>query len=464
MAEKKQAASLEPDSFRGKVYLLVLDKLVIGAVLACAFVVYDRWKVSGDRRYEETGKRVQLDFERAKLVKEFVPAISNPSTDVVTKAYLIRAAAVTGAVDQETAIELGRSLIPAGIEESHFRRVMAAAMPGGVPAVARHATAMATKWQQTHEGPFGPNAAFNPESGREHIPEEIRADVIEARLWRAVILDALPKIDGSFTPLQAPGDLSLSFFGLYVIMNPGDQLEAIDFSHSLSRGISAVGNVRRVFFDPSDREAAAGLTRELVQDHASLATIAYANSLIAVLSTYGPPRGGDVSVALAQVMTEPMPPNASPSVRSAHYWLQWRAGELLDRMRIAAQDIEDRLRKVNPKAKPFAWAGVRPAESILVANLRSFAEDLKRASGDDELNRISTRYESGKLVRRMVVLLGGIRSPATLEVLRTLMALGQEKLRHFPFLEEDVKRTIEKVEADSTTVPTESSESTRKEN
>ena len=44
-------------------------------------------------------QQVQLQFERAQLVKEFLPAIADDKTNIVTKAYLLRSAIVTGAID-----------------------------------------------------------------------------------------------------------------------------------------------------------------------------------------------------------------------------------------------------------------------------------------------------------------------------------------------------------------------------
>lgn len=240
---------IEAESFRGKLYLLIIDKLAIGAVIACAFVIYDSSKTSSDRHYADASKKIQLQFEQAQLIKEFLPVIADEKTNIVTKAYLLRSAIVTGAIDPETGVELGRVLIPAGLEETHFRRVMAAAMPGGIPAISRHAIEMANKWKETHKGTFDPNASFDPVSGQEFIPDAEKAQVLEARLWRRVLLEAAPSIGASFDPLQNKAALSTILYGLFILGHPGNQPEAIrPFTQSVfrpeRRRVHATGAVR----------------------------------------------------------------------------------------------------------------------------------------------------------------------------------------------------------------------------
>jgi hypothetical protein len=48
---------LSADSFRGRLILLVVDKVIIGALLAAAFVVYDQWKTDEMRRSEALFKK-----------------------------------------------------------------------------------------------------------------------------------------------------------------------------------------------------------------------------------------------------------------------------------------------------------------------------------------------------------------------------------------------------------------------
>jgi predicted Co/Zn/Cd cation transporter (cation efflux family) len=66
---------IEPETFREKLYLLVIDKVVIGALIAIAFIVYDQWKTQEVRRYTDTQEEVQLAFRRAEYVKQLIPIV-----------------------------------------------------------------------------------------------------------------------------------------------------------------------------------------------------------------------------------------------------------------------------------------------------------------------------------------------------------------------------------------------------
>jgi hypothetical protein len=65
------------DSFNGKLLLLLIDKIVIGAIIAFAFLLYDRYKTADTRKYEAERARTQLSFERSRLLKEFLPVIDD---------------------------------------------------------------------------------------------------------------------------------------------------------------------------------------------------------------------------------------------------------------------------------------------------------------------------------------------------------------------------------------------------
>jgi len=41
--------NIDPDSLRGKLYILVWDKLILGVVIALALIAYDRWKTAEQR-------------------------------------------------------------------------------------------------------------------------------------------------------------------------------------------------------------------------------------------------------------------------------------------------------------------------------------------------------------------------------------------------------------------------------
>lgn len=433
----------DPESFRGKLYLLVIDKLVIGAVIALALVMYDWWRTEDLRHHERQARDVQLRFEQAKLIKEFLPVIVDPKNDVVTRAYVLRSAIATGSLDAEAGIELGRSLLAAGLDDHHFRRVMASTMPTGLPALARLAEQMSVRFPEI--SPRKSAVMFSSESDPSRISRPLR----EATLLRSVILETVPGFEGSYEPLESASGLSSLLYGLFVLLQPGSSSEAIDLSHSRSRGISLIGNLGRVFFDsvaiakewlpekqmvPVDviakhSEAALRIERELHIDSTSLDEIRYARVIIRILFDYGPP-AGRLAVPLARLVVAPKLSKILPqSVLLEYRSLRWDAGELL----LAMQR--------NPK-NAEGFNGAQEAEPILLAFVQNFREHLSQASTQEQLKNLDMEYEGGKLPRRVIEILGGFDSAVAKTELKQLRDIDSDKLRYFPFLAEDIEHAM----------------------
>ena len=52
--------NIDPDSFRGKLWLLFIDKLVIGAIIGTALLYYNGWQREDQRSYEKQATEIQL--------------------------------------------------------------------------------------------------------------------------------------------------------------------------------------------------------------------------------------------------------------------------------------------------------------------------------------------------------------------------------------------------------------------
>jgi len=432
---------IDPESFRGKLYLLVIDKLVIGAVIALAFVVYDLWRTADLHRYETQAKDVQLQFERAKLVREFMPVIVRREADVVTRAYVLRSAIAIGALDAEAGIELGRGLLADGLDDQTFTRVMASTMPSGLPALARFGEQMSVLLRPI--SPLISDVTFRPES----VPRNLCDPLREARLWRRVILEAAPSFEGTYEPLEKTAGLAQLIYGLYVLLAPGDSWEAIDLSNSRSRGTRLIGNLSRVLYGSSSiakewspethkvppdvvarySEAAARVEGELLADAASSDGIRYSRAIIRILADYGPP-AGSLAVPLARLFVAPGLPKSLPeSVQREYRSLQWDAGELL----VAMQE--------NPKNSK-GFNGAQDAEPTILAFVQNFRKRLNQAATEEQFENLAMEYEGEKRWRIVVELLGGSDSDLAKAELEQLRGEGSEKLRHVPFLEEDIER------------------------
>lgn len=429
---------VNPESFKGKLYLLVIDKVIIGALIATAFVAYDRFRTTEVRRLDRTAAEVQLTFERARLAKEFLPFITNRKQDVIARGYALREAARTGSIDADAAVEIGRQLLSDGISDDHFRRVMVVVMPDGIRAVTRRGVEMASDWRKRTGTPFQATALFNPVSGVEHVPPEDAAAVREARLWRSILLEGTAgrPCDG----LSDNSRLAATLYGLFILAQPGSQPEAVELSQSPCRGLRVVGHVKRVLFargsgrlSSRDEQAVEEVASELAHDRKSLANLRLARVILGLLVEFGPPSGA-IALPVAQILVEPpSPKDSQPGVAEAHYWLQWQAADVLHSMVQGPQVTADERRQT-----------IRAAEPILLSFLARFSTALQTAGNDRRLQALASEYEGGNLVRRIVVLLGFSDSAETRASLAKLDSVGTNKLRNFPFLEEDISRSLKK--------------------
>ena len=102
----------DPDSFEGKVLLLIVDKLVIGIVIALAFVGYDIWKTFDERDYRE---EIELPLKRAEYVKELVPMVLDNDRDVLIRGQALSALVETHSISADSAVTLAQSLLLADL-------------------------------------------------------------------------------------------------------------------------------------------------------------------------------------------------------------------------------------------------------------------------------------------------------------------------------------------------------------
>ena len=116
-------------------------------------------------------------------------------------------------------------------------------------------------------------------------------------------------------------------------------------------------------------------------------------------------------------------------------------------MALSDESVRLRLKKVNPSAKPFEWAGVNPASRTLLAYLKQFAAALQAATSEADMTRLASRYEDGKLLRRAVTLAGNVSGGEARAILESLGSVGEDKLRNFPFLREETNRALQKLAA-----------------
>src|SRR5258708_547017 len=108
---------IDPETFRGKVYLLVIDKVVIGALIAIALLVYDQWKTREIQRYTTAQEEVQLSFRRAEYVKQLVPIVLDDTKHIRYRAQSLGALVETKSIEANSAVIFAKMLLDSDVLE-----------------------------------------------------------------------------------------------------------------------------------------------------------------------------------------------------------------------------------------------------------------------------------------------------------------------------------------------------------
>ena len=105
-------------AYRQQVLLLVIDKVIIGALIAAAFVLYDTWKTEELRRYDDGRRETDLEFTRSGHVREFLPVVMDSQGNPLLRIEALAALVDTQSISSETAVRLANRLIVDGILEA----------------------------------------------------------------------------------------------------------------------------------------------------------------------------------------------------------------------------------------------------------------------------------------------------------------------------------------------------------
>lgn len=456
----------DAESFKGKLSLLILDKLLIGMIVALAFVAYDRYRTGDQRRFErdmasraheleaersaneaarmDRSASIQREFERARLARDLLPLVLDESSDVVARGYVLSSALTAGLVDPAATVEVAATLREQGLPDSHVRRLVSVAMPGGLGAIARHGNRLRSEWV---EGGEHPSHAVHPPDAPT-LSASLQSTGMERVLWASAIRESLPRIDESQERAVVTRDFLVgNLDGLYFLLNEGSSTVAGDLFRSPSRTLRLIGALHSLInnWGPTP-EAAAYLEAELASlDLSQAEDLAYARTLVDVLGQFGEgPRpqghGGmapQVAAHLAGLLVDDsfihrvpwIANDAPPEERSlwlseepaadAHSSIQYAAGELLWRM----------------------GGNAREAEETLIAFVDTLARDVSEAKGSKELSYLSSQYGSYS-VRFAISTLGNIDSPSSRAAIKKVQALGNDALSAF----EGIRMELEGIE------------------
>ena len=184
----------EMSNLKGQLVVVIVDKLVIGAIIAIAFVVYDKWKTEElrtyteseaveSRRYAEAQREVDRNLVRANYVTELVPFVLDSDRDPFFRTQALAELVGTGSISPESTVRftqrllqddilavgssqvttlhplsweygtrLGKTFYP-GSEEEFLLSILAGTMPEGIPWVLgeyrRLALQLETMWRDS---------------------------------------------------------------------------------------------------------------------------------------------------------------------------------------------------------------------------------------------------------------------------------------------------------------------------
>jgi len=477
---KKQ---LDPESFKGKIYLLIVDKIIIGAIIAIAFVVYDQIKTASDNnekqevqknqdkfntqsqfnqrafltktqisqlRYDSLthknqldfeinsennqvafrqatieGQKIQLEFERAKLSKEVWSIMTDTSKNIFTRAYTLRSAIITKAVDEGTGIDVACRLYEEGLPSEDFVRIAKTCMPKGLTSLLQNANITSNEFLSIQQ----PNGSLNQPKSGESLSDAINRIQSQQRAYREIISESIHDLGVlNFKILNNQKYLSENLQPLFFIYQAGSQPDAIEQSTNSINGLRIIGLINRVFFDGNDKEAAVKLNQVLNLKYDNQTNINFAKSIIKIMSLFRiHTLTGEIAIPISKIAVDPCfkfskTTNENLELKAEHYWLQYYAGEFLS---VSMNKV-----------------GAIKGESILTEYLRKFKTDLDLAKDKNSLDKISSIYESGKTVRQIVEVVGSFKTSESIKILTALSKIEESKLKNFPFLKEDINDSL----------------------
>ncbi|HEV8513169.1 MAG TPA: hypothetical protein VGQ59_07820 [Cyclobacteriaceae bacterium] len=433
--------SRDPDSFQNKVALLVLDKIVIGAIIGAAFLVYDNIKDKSDREerellqknqnafsleiqslqqkfakdldnnrlvYEKIEKdkqrefekerekkdldfkkaaneseRIKLEFERSSLGKEIWPIITDSTKNIFTRGYTLRSAILTQVIDKGVGFDVAFRLYKEGLPEEDFIRISKSCMPEGFESLLENSRKIAREYVDI----VYKDGALSGYALTKKYGSPLRRIILESVNEQGV---------KEFSQLNDLEFISKHMYSLFLIFHPTDENKyGASFSKHELRGIRIFGLISQL----SIKE----LTKELSIRYDNKSNIDYTRAVIGIMSLkfHDGIMPDGFSFIVAKVATDLSllhfgdEPDVS-ELRLNHYMMCWEAASFL-------VESCDRVRAL-------------PASSVL---LNYFDNILKTPGENNFYSEEGNRDLS--IMGDLIKVLGKIQSRDTIEMLERLL-------------------------------------------
>lgn len=302
----------ESNSFHQKLYLLLVDKLLIGLVIGIVFMIYDGARLKEQRNFqqdqdtyrakiEDDRLAIQLEFEKAKLVRELLPMVLDSNQDSVSRGYTLQSLMLTEAINHEAAIRIGNQLLKEGLPSEDLEKILSPTLVHGV-------TPLASIGHGIRER-IG-NAGREKSLIEDFISGQHLGVIREQDAWLRVLLAAIPTIEdsGSF---DSAADVAVSIEGITNLLPITDRKilsrtqlypESVNdaLSKSTSRGLSVAGSLMLYLEEPDDKDRQSKVASALNLDLDDPHQLQLAEQLCWILRYEG---AGEVGESLLKLAT-----------------------------------------------------------------------------------------------------------------------------------------------------------------
>jgi len=413
---------MDPDSFAGKVWLLVIDKLFIGALIGVAFLVFYLWSNAREQRLTEQRHQQQLDLEKARLASEILPSIADSSFESDHRANLLSILTESRAISAGTTARLAAILLDSNVTERAFVQSVEPALLQDMKPFLREAGNVVFSWKRGNT-----NASIcDGRSWGDDRPTETDEARQALSRWRAAF-DALVRVeDGpALEALNSEEFLGENLYVLAHVVHAGSSARANSFTAARSFGVRLIGHLQLVAYEPRNSGSIDFIANAIsIGDLQSPEDFRFAKQIVHVLQDsneiFSGSLRGDIAIPLAKILTTERT-ISDPYLRSDYYGIRWRAGEALWRMSDCSQS----------------------AKGILERHVSEFVDLVLSTDGQRELERLSQKYESGELIRRSVDLLGTMEGKPSVQLFRRVAGISEKKAAHFPFLKESAESFLQ---------------------
>ncbi len=451
MSWSSKIFAIDADSLKGKLILLILDKVLISAIVAAVFVTYDQYRKSDQQNFErelveltsqleqerriqdavrqERATEIQRKFERTRLARELLPLVLKKDENVIARGYVLRSSLETGLITRDVAVDVLQTLYRQGLPALDVTRIASATMPNGLASIARIGERLKEAWILENHSP---SSIYAHKLGLERLSAKSSKIARERLVWRAVLKETLPRLatNGEKNHIEIEF-LAKNLSGLFFMMINNDSGSTTRLMQSNSQVMRILGSLDALVHNWGPLvEAGRTINEELGNlDFSKIHHIRYARNIVDILSTYsdyGSQISPYVADALAKLLIDGtfadriawIPKDATDADRTkyfatdeaanGHAGLQFRAGELLGNM------------------------GKRAAKAqyLLIAYLDSVRGKLNGIGEQEDVQML--RAKLGKYsVRHAIEILAQIDSAQSNAAIERLLQVDENKLRAF---------------------------------